>query len=180
MNTKTTIIGFLRGINVGGHHKVPMAELRERLGETGCVNVRTLLNSGNIVFEFETKNSKDPELKIEEHLSKSFGFAIPLILRTKQDILNLVQDNPFEKIEVHKNIRLYCSFLKDKPDAELNLPYFSQDNAFRIISIKDRIICSVLDLAGTETTKGMQELEKLFGKNITTRNWNTILKIMDI
>jgi uncharacterized protein (DUF1697 family) len=179
MKTKTSYIGFLRGINVGGHHKVPMAQLRERVSEIGCVNVRTLLNSGNIVFDTETKNLRDLELEMEEHLSKSFGFAIPFVVRTKEDIIHLVQEKPFKTIAAHKDIRLYVSFLKENPSIELALPYFSKDNGYKIISMKDRIICSVLDLSVTETTKGMEELEKLFGKNITTRNWNTVLKISD-
>ena len=180
MKTKTSYIGFLRGINVGGHHKVPMVQLRERVSETGCANVRTLLNSGNIVFESDTKNPDSLQLKIEEHISKSFGFAIPLVLRSWEDMIHLVQEKPFETIDVQKDIRLYVSFLKETPSMELALPYLSQDNGYKIILMKDRIICSVLDLSVTETSKGMEELEKLFGKNITTRNWNTILKVVDM
>jgi uncharacterized protein (DUF1697 family) len=175
-----TLTGFFRGINVGGHHKVPMAELREKLSEIGCESVRTLLNSGNVVFETEQKSIRGLELKIEEHLSRSFGFAIPLILRTKNEIADIVDKNPFVTITVHKDIRLYISFLKEEPEIELSLPYFSKDKTFQIISINNRIICSVLDLSTTKTPKGMDELEKLFGRNITTRNWNTILKIIEI
>lgn len=175
-----TIAGFLRGINVGGHHKVPMAELRKRLIEMGCKNVRTLLNSGNIVFETEETNLQNLESNIESHLSKTFNFAIPLILRTKTEITDLVDKKPFEKIDYHKDIRMYVTFLKDNPTSHLDLPHFSKDNSYQIISISNRIICSVLDLSTTKTPKGMEELEKLFGKNITTRNWNTILKILDI
>jgi len=53
----------------------------------------------------------------------------------------------------------------------------SNDQAFRIIGVKGKIIVSVLDITTTNTPKGMEDLEKLFGKNITTRNWNTIQKI---
>lgn len=180
MDNKLTLTGFLRGINVGGHHKVPMAELRNKLTEIGCENVRTLLNSGNVVFETKLTNIQDLESKIESHLSHSFNFAVPVILRTKIDIDGLVHKNPFEAVPIHKDIRLYVSFLKDEPKIEMTLPYYSKDNTFQILSISNRIICSVLDLSTTKTPKGMEELEKLFGKNTTTRNWNTILKIMDI
>lgn len=175
-----TLTGFLRGINVGGHHKVPMAELRNKLTEIGCENVRTLLNSGNIVFETKQTNIPDLESRIETHLSQSFNFPITLILRTKNEIADLVHKKPFETVNIHKDIRLYVSFLKNEPKIEMTLPYFSKDNTYQIISISNRIICSVLDLSTTKTPKGMDELQKIFGKNITTRNWNTILKIINI
>lgn len=60
------------------------------------------------------------------------------------------------------------------------VPYISEDKAFQIISIRDKTILSALDLSVTSTPKGMDDLEKLFGKNITTRNWNTIRRIVDI
>ena len=175
-----TLAGFLRGINVGGHHKLPMAELRNTLTETGCENVRTLLNSGNIVFVTKQTNIRELESKIERHLSQIFKFPVPVILCTKIEIADLVNKNPFKTINFHKDIRLYVSFLKDESKIEMTLPYCSKDNSFQIISLSNRTICSVLDLTTTKTPKGMDELEKLFGKNITTRNWNTILKILEI
>lgn len=174
------LAGFLRGINVGGHHKVPMAELRNKLNEIGCNNVKTLLNTGNFVFNIKQTNIRDLETKIEDFISKSFGFPIPVIIKTKKEISDLVNENPFEKINVHKDIRLYVSFLKDLPKLKMPIPYFSEDKTFKIISCKDKIIFSALDLSTTSTPKGMDDLEKLYGKNITTRNWNTIKKINDI
>lgn len=176
----TKIIGFLRGINVGGHHKVPMADLQIKLMELGCENVKTLLNSGNFVFSINEMNFQELEDKIEKHLFNAFGFPIPVILKYQSEITDLINMNPFEKIIIHKDIRLYVTFLKSTPEVELTIPYISKDNAFQIISVQNKIILSVLDLSVTKTTKGMDDLEKLFGKNITTRNWNTIVKISDI
>ena len=176
----TTVTGFLRGINVGGHHKVPMADLRNTLTKAGCENVRTLLNSGNIVFETKARNLGTLEPEIEARLSQAFGFAIPLVLRTRKEISDLVNNDPFQAIKVHKDIRLYISFLKDEPGVDLSLPYYSKDRSYQILSVSSRIIASVLDLSATKTPKGMEELEKIFGKNITTRNWNTIQKIVAV
>lgn len=175
-----TLIAFLRGINVGGHHKVPMASLREVLNELNCKNVKTLLNSGNIVFDTHEKDIQALEIKIEKHLAKSFGFPIPVILRKKTEILQLVDKDPFKNVSVNKNIRLYVSFLKHSPESTLTLPYTSKDNAFRILSLENKTILSVLDLSISNTTKGMDDLEKHFGKHITTRNWNTIEKIIQV
>ncbi len=174
------LIGFLRGINVGGHHKVPMAELRDTLTEIGCENVRTLLNSGNFVFETAQSNIQLLENIIEESLSQSFGFPIPAIIKTKKEISDLISENPFQTIKMHKDIRLYVSFLKNTPEIKLTVPYFSDDRSYKIISFQNNIVLSTLDLSITSTPKGMDDLEKLFGKNITTRNWNTIMKVANI
>lgn len=175
-----TLIAFLRGINVGGHHKVPMASLREILNELNCKNVKTLLNSGNIVFDTSEKDIQSFEDKIENLLAKSFGFPIPVILKKKTEILQLVDKNPFKNVSVSKDIRLYVTFLKHSPESTIALPYASKDNAFKILSIENKTILSVLDLSISNTTKGMDDLEKNFGKEITTRNWNTIEKIVQV
>jgi uncharacterized protein (DUF1697 family) len=170
-------VAFLRGINVGGHHKVPMAELKTILTQLGCENVTTILNSGNIVFETKKKDIADLERIIESALTENFGFSIPVILIPHKQINELVNEDPFASIDVHKNIRLYISFLKEPLTIKLTLPYISKDNSYKIIGTKNDIVISVLDITTSNTPKGMEDLEKLFGKNITTRNWNTIQKI---
>jgi uncharacterized protein (DUF1697 family) len=100
-----------------------------------------------------------------------------VILIPQNQISELVNDDPFASVEIHKNIRLYVSFLKEPSTTKLKLPYISNDKAFTIIGVSDKFIVSVLDITTSNTPKGMEDLEKLFGKNITTRNWNTIVKI---
>jgi len=78
---KEKYVAFLRGINVGGHHKVPMADLRKELEKLGFENVETLLNSANIIFEAISDYEENLEKKISAHLEKSFGFPIPTIVR---------------------------------------------------------------------------------------------------
>jgi len=173
------IVGFLRGINVGGHHKVPMADLKSLLNQLGFENVKTILNSGNIVFETKKKDIVALERMIESSLNENFGFPVPVILIPQNQINELVNENPFAKMKVHKNIRLYISFLKEIATTKLKLPYISNDKAFTIIDVRDKLIVSVLDITTSNTPKGMEDLEKFFGKNITTRNWNTIQKLYD-
>ena len=174
MNPK--YVALLRGINVGGSHKVPMAELKKELLNLGFVNVETLLNSGNVIFEAPAEPT---EALLEVHLQQVFGFPIPVLLQTGDTIQTLVKSNPFNGITVTKDIRLYTSFLKDRPKNSPPLPWSSLDGSFKILTIEDRIICSVLDLALSQTTKAMEALEQMFGKNITTRNWNTIVRIAE-
>lgn len=173
-------IALLRGINVGGHHKVPMAGLRKGLAKLGFTNITTVLNSGNVIFETTEADINKLEQIITEKLEKLFGFPVPTILTKAENILHIQNFNPFKNIKVTKNIRLYVSFLKQKPGVHLNLPWVSKDNSYRILNIKDRIVFSVLDLSFNKTPKVMETLEQTFGKEITTRNWNTISKIINI
>ncbi len=174
---RNSYVALLRGINVGGHHKVPMASLRKEMESLEFNNVVTLLNSGNIIFDSIDTSTAQLEEKIGMHLERVFGFSIPVWVIKGQEITALIQKDPFQKIDVTNNTRLYISFLKESPKLNLDLPWMSGDGSYKIIDIQDRLVCSVLDLSVNTTISGMDELEKHFGKAITTRNWNTILRL---
>lgn len=177
MKNSEKYVAFLRGINVGGHHKVPMADLKKELQKLELENIVTLLNSGNIIFDSDTVSITNLEKKVSEHLEKSFGFTIPTIIRKSEMIHKLFNDNPFKDVKLTKDIRLYVSFLRKNDNTKLKLPWKSSDNAYIITGKSDSAILSVLDLSVSKTPKAMQALEKYFGKDITTRNWNTIERI---
>lgn len=177
MSAQTTYIALLRGINVGGHHKVPMAELKDLLKNQGYSNIVTLLNSGNVIFQANKQDCSSLELKLASLLEKHFGFAIPTLLRTTKELQDILSSKAFNNIEVTKDIRLYVSFIKHTPDKHIDLPWVSKDESYRIVDFKNRAIFSYLDVSKTPTPKAMGILESYYGKDITTRNWNTINKI---
>ena len=173
----TTYIAFLRGINVGGHHKVPMAELRAALETLKCQNIVTLLNSGNIIFDAVIEDIRQLEADISSHVQQIFGFPIPTILRNSDTIVRFTEHDPFKDLELTKDRRFYISFLQNDPQINLKLPWKSEDQSFKIIEIRDAAILSLLDLSIGKTPVAMRDLERIFGKNLTTRNWNTIKRI---
>ncbi|MCX2681381.1 DUF1697 domain-containing protein [Galbibacter sp. EGI 63066] len=177
MKPKEKYIAFLRGINVGGHHKVPMAELRKEMEVLGFENVITLLNSGNAIFEAVPTAIEDLEKTISEHIEKVFGFPIPTLIRKAETIYKILTDDPFKNIEVTKDIRLYVSFLQKNVDSTMELPWISPEGTYKIIGRDDKTIFSVLDVSVTKTPKAMEVLGKYFKTDITTRNWNTIKRI---
>jgi len=154
-----------------------MADLKKELQKLELENVVTLLNSGNIIFTSTRISESKLEKKISEHLEKSFGFPIPTLIRKSEFIYELLSSNPFKNVKLTKDIRLYVSFLRNNDNTELKLPWKSSDNSYKIIEKKDKTILSVLDLSVSKTPKGMEILEKYFGKDITTRNWNTVERI---
>ncbi len=175
--SKAKYIAFLRGINVGGHHKVPMVDLRSKLEKLGFENVLTLLNSGNVIFDAISDTTEELEKTISKHLEKVFGFPIPTIVRKSETIYSLLDKAPFKDVLLTKDIRLYVSFLKKDIEANLQLPWTSDDNSFKIIDKIDKTVVSVLDVSVSKTPKAMEVVERYFGKDITTRNWNTIKRI---
>lgn len=155
---------------------MPMAELRSEMEKMKFENVKTLLNSGNVIFDGNPDQEVNREDKIATHLEEVFGFPIPVLIRKEDEIVDLIDSDPFSDIEVTEDIRLYVTFLKEKPENEVTLPWISEDKSYRIIDIRDRAFCSVLDLSVTGRPK-LNSLESLFGKNNTRRNWNTVNRI---
>lgn len=176
-NSQNTYVALLRGINVGGNKKVPMADLKKLLEKMGFADVKTLLNSGNIIFNGEKQPLQKLEKTLAAQLESTFGFSVPVLLRNAADIQNIISTDPFKDIDITKNIRLYVTFSKDTLQEIPDMPWVSEDGSFEILGTQDKAAFSVLDVSITKTTDSMIILEKFFGKDITTRNWNTLVKI---
>lgn len=172
-------VALLRGINVGGFHKLPMVELRNEFASLGYKNIVTLLNTGNVLFDGPDSRVHVLEQDISTHLERKFGFHIPVMLRTKEEFLRCYRLNPYHAMEETSNIKLYVSFLHEKQAGEITLPWKSDDQALEILSFTGWEVYSTVDLGVTKTVKAMAILEQLFGKGITTRNWNSVKRIAE-
>lgn len=169
---------FLRGINVGGNKKVPMTELKKCLEKLGFKNVKTLLNSGNVVFETDKTKPDVLRKKIEAELKRTFGFEVSTIIRSLDELQKLIDSDPFKGIKVTPATRLYITFLSEKPTTKLKLPYTSPDRNFKILQASNTEVYSWLVVtADRGSVDAMGILEKEYGKNVTTRNWNTVKKL---
>jgi uncharacterized protein (DUF1697 family) len=175
----TGYVAFLRGINLGGHRQVRMDELKALFCSMGFQNVRTLLNSGNVLFETREKAKSPLVKKIEEELRKTFGYEVAVILWTIREIQDLVDSDPFKKVKITPETRLYITFLSDKPKSSLKFPYESPQKDVKILCVQNGAVCTVVTATPKRgTTEAMSLLEKEFGKRVTTRNWNTVTKIL--
>jgi uncharacterized protein (DUF1697 family) len=172
-----SFVVFLRGINVGGK-TVKMERLKDCLTKAGYRNVRTLLASGNVLLEKEESDASDLKSSLEDVLQKEFGFQIEAFIRTEKEIRDLIQSDPFSGITITPHTRLYVTFLNALPTSTLALPYTSPEKDFTILRVTKREVISVLTLSEKRgTVDAMEILEKEYGKQVTTRNWNTIQKI---
>ena len=166
-------VALLRGINVGGK-TIKMDDLKKLFVSLGFTHVTTVLASGNVLFEAGNVSSQ----KIEAKLREAFSSKTSVILRTYAAVEELLASRPFDGIPMAPQTRLYITFLQNKSGYSLKIPYESPEGDFRILKVTDCEVFSVLDLSkGKGTTQAMEILEKEFGKEITTRNWNTVVKI---
>jgi uncharacterized protein (DUF1697 family) len=171
----TRYVSFLRGINVGGK-TVKMDKLKSVFESLGFTDVKTLLASGNVIFLSEETDAKILNKKIEAALHEAWGFDISVTNRTIKYIQELIESNPFKTITDDAGIRLYVTFLKEDNRSNLVIPYESPKKDYRIVSATGDEVFMIVEADG-KTTDAMDFLDKKFGKKVTTRNWNTVVKI---
>lgn len=170
---------FLRGINVSGKTRIKMADLKGAFESMGFKNVRTLLASGNVVFDSEDENEKILTEKIELGLKNVFKRDIAVILRGTDHLKKLQSMKPFEGIEVTPDIRMYVTFFSKAQPPPITVPYISPQKGFIIINTTLMEVFSMVDLSkGRGTPELMNFIEKEYGSNLTTRSWGTILKLL--
>lgn len=173
-------LALLRGINVGGKNIIKMDELRQIFVNMGFENVRTYIQSGNILFESKEKNEKIITVRLESAFLKRLGDKIPVFIRTIRDLNEIVNLNPFAKIKTASSTKFYVSFLNENPGKKPRLPLISHKKDVEIIEIEKREVYSL-----TKEIKGRfgfpnNFAENEFGIKASTRNWNTVTKLLEI
>jgi uncharacterized protein (DUF1697 family) len=169
-----TYIVLLRGINVGGHKKMPMAELRELLAKTGFENVRTYIQSGNIILQSLDDKTKI-ESKIKDAIQSHFGFDVPVIALARANLKRIFDACPFS--EDIKTIS-YFVLLNDIPSQELvdqviEITYENEE--FHII---DDCIYFYSSVGYGNSKFNMKSFEKKLNVNATSRNFKTMVKLI--
>ncbi len=111
-----TFLSILRGINVSGQKKVQMTELKILYEELNFKNVLTYIQSGNVIFKNE--NDRDLSNRIEKKILEKYNFEVPVLIRTSDEMQNIINNNRFLKIENIDLNKLYVTFLAENPTKE--------------------------------------------------------------
>ncbi|MFD0963417.1 DUF1697 domain-containing protein [Pseudofulvibacter geojedonensis] len=171
-------IVFLRGINVGGHHKILMADLRNLLNKNGYLNSKTYIQSGNIILDSH-KNAKQISKHVKELIAKEYQFNIPVITISGEELLNCFSQNPFLNLE-NDIKKLHVTFLSDIPNKanvkNLDIPIYNNDQ----YNVKGKIIYLHTPDGFAKTKFNIVTFEKKLLVQATTRNWNTITKLVNL
>ncbi|MDR6120512.1 uncharacterized protein (DUF1697 family) [Bacillus sp. SLBN-46] len=170
----TIYIALLRGINVGGHNIIKMAELRQLLESMGLGKVKTYIQSGNVLFESE-EGATQLTQRIEEEIRTTFGFPVPVILRTAEELDQMIKDCPYSLDSLNEGESVQLAFLADEPPKE-KIDYLqgfkSELDECQIVG-KDVYL---LFRQSIRDSKLATQLPKL-GVPATVRNWKTVLKL---
>jgi uncharacterized protein (DUF1697 family) len=171
-----TYAALLRGINVGGNNKLPMADVRALCDDLGHDSVVTYLQSGNVVF----RSSRDPNAlaaELEREIARRSGFAVTVLLRTPGELAAIASVRPFQEDDFKK---VHVLFLSDRPTATALAsldPDRSPGDEFRA---NGRELYLHYANGSGRTRLTLDYFERRLGVAGTARNWNTVLKLVEL
>ena len=167
-------VAMLRGINVSGQNIIKMERLRESLAALGFSDVKTYIQSGNAVFKAAKTSNSSLEKKIAGKISADFGLAVPVTVRTPEELDTILKTNPLLKLPGLDETKLHVAFLSDaapKTADEILGPLATKSERFAICGREIYLYCP--DGYG-ETKLSSSGIEKKLSVPATTRNWKTV------
>ena len=173
-------IAMLRGINVSGYKIIKMERLRAALASLGFSDVKTYIQSGNVVFKSATASTSSLEKKIAGEILEAFGFAIPVAVRTPGELGAVLKNNPLLEPPGLEEARLHVSFLSEpapKSAAEILKPLAAKSERFAVCGQEIYLYCP--DGYG-ETQLSNSAIEKKLSVQASTRNWKTVNTLFEM
>lgn len=173
MSTQRHIV-LLRGINVGGKHRMPMADLRALLTDAGCRDVKTYIQSGNVALT--PPDLPDLQAHLAGLITDRFGFSVPVVVRTLSQLRAVIAGNPYDEDPKLTAV----AFLADRPDpaavASLD-PKRSPGDRYTVVG--DHIYLRFAKgVAGSKLTNAW--FDRQLGTTSTARNWRTVGKLLEL
>jgi uncharacterized protein (DUF1697 family) len=171
-------IAFLRAINLANRRRVSMADLRELLTEAGHEDVRTHLQSGNVVLTSSLSASR-LESELEKQLATKLGLEIQVLVRTRNQLADVIKRNPLAKVADNPS-RYMVSFLSARPSAKVVRELARVDVAPEQFVISGREIYAWYPNGFQRAKLGKVLSEQRLGVTATARNWNTVTKLLEL
>jgi len=175
----TTWVALLRGINVGGRKLIKMPELVRIFAGAGCKNVRTYIQSGNVIFDSASSSPTALTRKIERTLEAELGFHVTVILKKLSELEAIVRRNPFRKFAKASDVMLSVVFFKGEAQHQPKLPWVSKTENLEVFEITDGA-AFIVHHRKKNGWFGFPNavVEKGLGVVGTTRTWGTVNKIV--
>lgn len=176
----TKHLALLRGINVSGHHLMKMDQLKLMLSNMGFQNVETYIQSGNVFVETEEENASQVGFLIKQEIFKHFGYDVPVIVISKNDLEQCLSQNPFLRDSSVDYSKLYVAFLsKNLPSSaisDLKMSQFKPDEAV----IDGHKIFIKYAVGAGKTKLDQKYIEKKLNLVATIRNWNSVKNLLEM
>ena len=175
-----TYIAFLRAINVAGHAIVKMTDLKNSFAAAGCKNVRTYIQSGNVVFDCPEEKSAAVFKKTYAKLRSLLGTEPEILFRKLDEVESIVKSTPFKNFQTDSALKFYVVFLSGQPRLKPKLPLTSEKEAVELIAIKN-LEAFIVSRRKPNGFYGFPNnfIEKELGVSATSRNWSTVTKVVD-
>lgn len=170
-----TYVALIRGINVGKAKRVAMAELRERLAGIGYRDVRTLLNSGNVVFRAKARSAAEAAARIEGVLANDIGVPARVLVLTADELAQACAESPLGDVATDPT-RLFVTFLLQPADRSKLELLTRQEWAPESLAVGSRA-AYVWCPEGLMASRLTPEIARLLRDAATTRNWATVTKL---
>lgn len=173
-----THVAFLRAINVGGRGIVRMADVQEAFTRAGCRNVRTVIASGNVLFDLPRGTFSACAPRIGGHLARLFGGQPVVIYRSADDVRRLVARAPFGPLTTERALKLYVMFAVEKTSQRPRFPLALPKEGLEALGMcgADVFIVSRRKPNGWYGFPTLW-IEKELGITTTARSWSTVLKV---
>jgi len=176
-----TYIALLRGINVSGHNKIKMVELKQLFVDLAFQNIITYIQSGNVIFTSTEKKVSTIEDNIKDAIKTTFGYDIKVLVITKNELKTVFTSNPFLESGTIEITKLAVTFLKTTPNLE-HLPQITaltsnSEDEFKIIK---KSIFLHLPTGSVKTKLTNNLFERKLKSDATTRNWRTVTKLVEL
>jgi uncharacterized protein (DUF1697 family) len=172
-----TYVALLRGINVGGRRKLPMADLRALLDALGHEDVTTYVQSGNAVFRSGGGSAASVAAAIERRIESELGLDVAVMLRTAAQLRAVLDGDPFPKAE---RKQVHVVFLEEKPGAAAAKRLDPDRSPGDEASLHGRELYLRLGNGAGRTKLTLDWIEKQLGVRGTGRNWNTVTKLAEL
>ena len=176
----TVVISMLRGVNVGGHNKIKMDALRALYVSLKLEDVTTFIQSGNVVFRTKERELGKIGKRIGDGIEKSFGFRPEVILRTVEEMRAVVARNPFAARKDVEPGKLLVWFLAAKPEAEARKKVFTVRMEREEIRVEERELYIYFPDGQGQSKLSMAAVERALKVAGTGRNWNSVLKLLEM
>ena len=172
-------IALLRGVNVGGNNMIKMESLRASVAALGYKNVRSYLNSGNLVFETAKVSEKKLAKKIHDSIRTNFGFDISVMVRPSSVIADLVKNNPFEgKFDNDKNMHVF--FLDEELAEDKKAMLLAEGSDSEMFAVVDHHVLCLLRIHILDSSVGKGFIDKKLKVASTARNWRTVKALAEM
>lgn len=179
MQVMTQYLSILRGINVSGHRKLPMKELKALYGSLGFTEVQTYIQSGNAVFRASGTAAKLAE-QIEEAIRAQYGYEVPVIVVTQQELRAIVEENPFLGERDIETDKLHVTLLAEKPGNEAAAKLVDIDYSPDRFVLSGKAVYLYCPGGYGNTKLSNAFFENKLKVKATTRNWKTMNTLLDM